>query len=258
MLLAPALGCVSDPIPAGVAMEQVVLDLPFQQSFEDTPGAKRVVVCRLKDLRPETMFIGGCVDDDGAEVTKYVLRQDATEALAKILAGNFKYIGFNVTYLDYCPDVRGDTIRGIVKDTGADFVVVGKLNKFDISVMQDPKRTAIADLQYQFSLYNKNGQLRANHLGPVKVAEPVGDQARNPWVVSKVMLKGVDEMCSMAFDETFFIESIEKNPEEVRKLMAQRPPLTQAPAPAPAPEPMPPADDTSDEAPADTMDETTE
>ena len=244
MLLALVVGCVSNPIPAGVAMEQVVLDLPFQGSFADTPGAKRVVVCRFKDLRTETMFVGGSVDAGGKEVTRYVLRQDVTEALAQILAGNFKHVGFNVTYVDGCPDVRGDTIRGIVKDTGADFVVVGKVNEFKITVLQDARRTAVVSLQYQFSLYNKNGRLRANHLAPVKIAEPVGDQARNPRVVSKVMLTAVDELCSQAFDETFFIESIELKPEDVRKLMAAKPPLTLAP---PAPEPEPETKDTSGE-----------
>jgi len=238
-------GCASEPVPVGPPTEVATLKLPFRESFSDTEGAKRVVLCALSDKRPQRAFVGeGSGGPDGTGLRKFVLREDPTLVLPRMLGGYLKRIGFNVTFAERLPEVRGGVVRECLETHGGDYLIAGVLEELYCRVRSDPGHPAFVVVSARIDIYNEKGQVRMYYPARRSLARFLGDQPEQPEQVAAVLNEAIQDMFTRAFENRFFVEKLDLEPATVAELLQAAPaaeePMTVETAPR---EPTPPSPD---------------
>lgn len=233
LLLVTLCGCTMQETypPSGSHAEVVTLSVPFQESFADTEGAKRVVVCQLSDARAESSFVG-----DGATAgapRKFVVREDLTLVLPRVFGGYLKQVGFNVSFDDRLPEAGGEVVREVLRRHNADYLIAGSLEEFYCRSRMDTGRPVFVVAGVRLDIYNKEGRLRMYYPARLSDAEFLAEKADDPAQVSAFVDRCVQNLFARAFEDEFFDKALDLDPATVRELMKAKP----APAEPTAEEP---------------------
>lgn len=236
-----AVGCTTPPesvtpMPAGPATELVPLKIAFEESFPDNETAKRIVLCQLGDERTEKGYIGeGPVTGDRAAVSKYVLKDDPTLVLPRILAKGLKGIGFNLALAERLSDpVGGEPVRELLKRYSGDYLIAGRVEEISVRARTNEKRPVFVTVSARLDLYNKDGQLRMYYPARQSDVEFLGDKAGDPNEISALLQRVVDAMFSNALDDPYFCKALDLDPEAVKQMREGKPlpPKTEETKPA--------------------------
>ena len=166
VVLLVALGCTNSapppPVPAGPPTETVQLKLSFEDSFPDTEGAKRVVLCQIRDERATTEYVGeGPATGDRWAVTKYAMKDDPTLVLPRVLAKELKTVGLNVTPAERLSDpVGGEPVREMLTRYGGDYLIAGRLEELNVRGRGDDGKPVFVTVSVRLDIFNKDGELR--------------------------------------------------------------------------------------------------
>jgi len=222
--------------------EVVTLNIPFQESYPETAGAKRVVVCRFSDDRPAAQMASiGEGTTEGAP-RRFVVRQDMTEVLPRILEGYLQQAGFNVAYDAELKDAGGDAVREVLKRNKADYVIAGDLIEMQCRVRMDAERHGLVSVQSRLDIYNNEGRLRTSYYARDTKGDPLGEKADDPAEVSAYLEKSIRDMFGKAFEDEGFVKALDLDADTVRELMkakATPAPIVREAEPTPETEPTP-------------------
>lgn len=232
LVLAALLGCAEDQPRDFTPMEQVTVKIPFQETFTDAEGAKRIVICEFKDKREQRTYVGeGFKPGPEPVPRKYVPSEPPTLVLPRILGGYLKQIGFNVSFADKVEDVRGNVLREILKTHDADYLIAGELQTLNCRVRQDPARSVLAVVKLRLDLYNKAGRVRMYKSARVSDADFLGDKAGDSEEIAALINRSIHELFGRVFEDTYFVKQLDMEPETVKELLKAMPVL-----PEPEPE----------------------
>ena len=225
-------GCESQTTPVASRMETVSLAIPFQETYADTEGAKRVVVTELREKRTQTAFVGEVKTTGGDVVRKYTVRGNPTWVLPKVLGGYLKRVALNVSFAPRLETYDGDIIRETLSKFEADYLVAGQLEKLELSVLSTKGRPVVALVRLRLDVYSKQGRLRMYYPAPLRNAGFLGASADDPAAVSAFLNATITELFDQAFESSYFVEALDMDVATVRELMKANPV-------PPAPEPIP-------------------
>jgi hypothetical protein len=222
LILLAVPGCTANRAPFQAPVESVSIDIPFEESFPDVEGAKRVAVCQFNDDRSRSAFIIG-ESSSGGVSRKLVVREDLTLVMPRVLGASLKQIGFNVSFAERAPDVRGEFLRDILKQYNADYLIVGRLQEFSCQVQPGPGRPTFASVACRLDVYDGQGRLRIAY--PAGVSRPglLGEKAESPVELSAFVNATVQDLLTRAFEEAYFVKALDMDVETVKKLMEARP-----------------------------------
>jgi len=217
-------GCESQPKPTGSSVETVTLRIPFEESYADTEGAKRVVVCQFTDARANPTYLGEAVSARGDRVVrKFMSAGDPTWVLPKVLGGYLKRVGFNVSFSERLKTFDGDVVRETLGKFEADYLIAGRLEQFDVRVLSGSGRPVLTLVGLRLDVYNKDGELRMYMPAPFKRAGLLEDRADDPAAVAEFVSDTVRELFDNAFDNTYFVKVLDLELATVRELMKAQP-----------------------------------
>lgn len=210
------------PVAAGPTTEIVPLKLAFDDTFPETEGAKRVIVCQLRDERAPGSFVGeGPVSGDGSAVTKYVMKDDPTLTLPRVLGKEIKTMGLNVTPAERLSDpVGGEPVREILKRTGGDYLIAGRLEELSLRGRGDAGKPVFATVSVRLDIYNKAGELRMYYPARRSDAEFLGDKAGDPNEVNALLERTVDLMVAGVVEDPYFVKALDLDPDTVKQMRA--------------------------------------
>lgn len=251
------LGCRTEPPPIDARTEVVTVKIPFRETFEETEGAKRVVVCQFKDERDQAAYIGEGSRSEGGVVRKFVVREDLTQVMPRILGGYLKRTGFSVSFDERLQEVVGsEPVRDIIKRHEADYLIAGRLEEFYVRSRGDAGHPVFVSIAVRLDIYNQLGELRMYFPQRVSEAEFLGEKSTDSAEVSALVYTSVHALHERAFEDTYFLKALDLDPAAVREMMKARPVPEEAapeepeeaepeeapapettPAPQPAPEP---------------------
>jgi hypothetical protein len=213
---------MQDTYPKSASHAEVVtLNVPFQESYPDTEGAKRVVVCQLNDMRLQTSSIGD--GTTGGAPRKFVVRQDLTLVLTRIFGEYLKQAGFNVSFDDRLPEAGGNVVREVLKKHDADYLIAGNLQELSCRVRMDTGRPVFAVVSVRLDIYNNEGRLRMYYPAELSDAEFLGDKADDPAELSAFVERSIRNMFAKAFDDDLFIKALDLDPDTIRERMKTMP-----------------------------------
>ncbi len=238
-----ALGCTNQPppppMPVGPTTELVTLKVAFEDSFPDVEGAKRIVMCQLRDERASKEYVGeGPVTGDMGAVTKYRMQDDPTLVFPRVLAKELKSIGFNVTPAERIADpVGGEPVRELLRRYQGDYLISGQIEELSVRARGGAGNPVFVSLGVRFDIFNKAGELRMYYPARQSDVEVLGDKAGDPVEINALFQRAVDAMIANAIDDPYFIKALDLKPETVKEMRSAKP---IAPAGTPAETPAPP------------------
>lgn len=232
-------GCTETPPPPGTPTELVTLRLPFQETFADTEGAPRVVVCQFADVREETAFIGeGVGAGEPGVPRKFVARDDLTLVLPRILGAYLKRVGRNVSFAHRLSEVSGPTVRGVLKQHEADYLITGRLEEFHVRTQSYAGQPVLVLVKFRLDIYNNEGQVRTYYPARITDSEFLGEKAFDQAELTAFVNRVVHTLFARVFDDTYFVTKLDLELETVRELMKAKPVEPEEPEPEEAkPEP---------------------
>jgi cell division septation protein DedD len=205
--------------------EQVTLSIPFQESFPDNEGAKRVVVCQFNDTRAQSSFIGDGAT--GGAPRKFVVREDMTLVVSRIFGGYLKQVGFNVSFDDRLPEAGGEVVREVLKRHEADYLIAGNLEEMYCRSRMDTGRPVFVVAGLRLDIYNNEGRLRMYYPARLSDAEFLAEKADDPAEVSALLDRSIHNLFVRTFDDDFFVKALDLEPATVRELMKAKPAPTE-------------------------------
>ena len=214
-------GCTETPPPPGTPTEVVTLRLPFRETFADTEGAKRVVVCQLTDEREETAFIGEGVS--AGVRRKFVAGDDLTLVLPRILGAYLKGVGFNVSFAPRLWDVSGPTVREVLKRHEGDYLIAGRLAEFHVRTPSYAGQPVLVLVKFRLNIYNNEGQLRMPYAARITDSDLLGERAADRREVTTFVNRTVHRLFARVFDDPYFVKELDLELETVRELMKAKP-----------------------------------
>ena len=246
-------GCTEAPPTTPIPTELVTLRLPFQETFADTEGAKRVVVCQFEDDREQKSFIGeGFVPGSPSVPRKFVAREDVTLVLPRVFGSYLKHVGFNVVFAERLPDVRSEVVRGVLQAHKANHLVTGRLEEYYVRARPYAGQPVMVLLKLRLDVYNEKGRLRTYYPGRISDSEFLGDKAGDPAEIAAFVNRAVQNLYVRSFEEAYFVRTLDLELETVQELMKAKPVIVapEAVEVAPevvTPEPAPPRELTEEE-----------
>jgi len=241
-----ALGCTNapppPPMPAGPATELVTLKVAFEDSFPDVEGAKRVVLCQLRDERASKEYVGeGPVSGDHAAVTKYRMQDDPTLVFPRVLAKELKSVGFNVTPAERIADpVGGEPVRELLRRYEGDYLIAGQVEDLTVRARGGAGSPVFVSISVRLDIFNKSGELRMYYPARQSDVELLGDKAGDPVEINALLQRAVDALIASAIEDPYFIKALDLKPETVKEMRSAKPitppepPADQKPAETPA------------------------
>ncbi|KPJ55752.1 MAG: hypothetical protein AMS16_03695 [Planctomycetes bacterium DG_58] len=220
-LLVVLWGCTETPPPPGTPTEVVTLRLPFQETFADTEGAPRVVVCQLTDVREETAFIGEGVS--AGVRRKFVVGDDLTLVLPRILGAYLKRVGFNVSFAPRLSDVSGPTLREILKRHDGAYLIGGRLEEFHVRTPSYAGQPVLVLVKFRLDIYNNEGRLRMYYPARIADSEYLGERAGDRAELVAFVNRTVHRLFARVFDDTYFVKELDLDRATVRELMKAKP-----------------------------------
>jgi len=209
MLAVAVVGCAST-----AKIDTVKLMLQAEKVFTDTPGAKRVVVCRYFDRREDKTQIGEDLGVPSApsyvgKVTRrYVSRDPVTDLLARRSAERFKELGFNVALADAPPNVDGDTMRALLKQYQGDFVITGEVNEFFVRGHDYDPHIVYAVAAVRLSIFNDKGRIRMEYPARQTESTMLGEEPYDPQAAADFMQMTVMKLYDGIFTNARFLEAM--------------------------------------------------
>jgi len=225
LLLVAWCGCtMQDTYPKSASHTEVVtLNIPFQENYPDTSGAKRVVVCQFNDDRTAAQMASiGEGTTEGAP-RRFVVRQDLTQVLPRILGGYLHQTGFNVVYDEKLMDAGGDAVREVLKRNKADYLIAGNLQELMCRARMDVGRQGLVMVKSRLDVYNNEGRLRGYYNASDMKGEPLGEKADDPAELSTFVETSIRDMFARAFEDDGFVRWLDLNPDTVQELMKAKP-----------------------------------
>jgi len=225
-------GCTEAPTPVvAVPTELVTLRLPFQETFPDTEGAKRVVVCQLEDQREQTTFIGeGFAVGSSSVPRKFVASEDPTLVLPRVLGSYLKHVGFNVSMTGRLPDVRSETVRSVLSGHRADYLITGLLEEYYVRARPYTGQPVMVLVKFRLDVYSDKGRLRTYYPARISESEFLGEKASDPAEIAAFVDRTVQELFTRTFDEAYFLKTLDLEPDAVREIMKAKPIIVEPPA----------------------------
>ena len=231
LLALAALGCnttPTTPLAAGPATELVPLKVAFDETFPPTEGGKRVVLCQLNDERTQKSYLGeGPVAGDPTAVAKYVMKDDPTLVMPRVLAKELTTIGLNVAMAERLNEpVGGGPVRELLTRYSGDYLIAGRLEQLTLRARGQEGQPTLVVASARLDIYNKDGELRMYYPARYSGAEFLGDKAGDPEEMSRVVDHAVAKMFDV-FDLGLLVPApvllLDLDNQVVRQLRASKP-----------------------------------